>query len=89
MATFGAILSEDQAKIMRRASLIIAAFDNDEAGKKACEQMLGFAKRYGIELQFFNYEGISEKDIGDMVPADVHAGIEAAKDRVYGKAAFL
>ena len=89
VATFGAILSEDQGKIMRRSSKLTAAFDNDDAGKKASEQMLGFARKYGLELQFFNYEGISEKDIGDMVPADVHAGIEKAKDRVYGKAAFL
>ena len=88
VATFGAILSEDQAKIMRRASLIIAAFDNDEAGKKACEQMLGFAKRYGIELQFFNYKGILEKDVGDMIATDVTRGIETAKDRVWGKSAY-
>ena len=88
VATFGAILSEDQAKIMRRASLIIAAFDNDEAGKKACEQMLGFAKRYGIELQFFNYKGIAEKDVGDMIATDVTRGIETAKDRVWGKSAY-
>lgn len=89
VATFGAILSEDQAKIMRRASVIYAAFDNDDAGKKACEQMLGFARRYGIELKFFNYSGIDVKDIGDMTPKEVVQGIENAKDRVYGKAAYL
>lgn len=88
VATFGAILSEDQAKIMRRASVIYAAFDNDEAGKKACEQMLGYARKYGIELKFFNYEGIDVKDIGDMIPSEVHRGLETSKDRVWGKAAY-
>ena len=88
VATFGAILSEDQAKLMRRSSKIIAAFDNDAAGKKACEQMLGFAKRYGMELAFFNYKNILEKDVGDMHVADVVNGIEKAVDRVYGKAAY-
>ena len=89
IATFGAILSEDQGKIMRRAPQIIAAFDNDDAGKKASEQMLGFARKYGLELKFFNYEGIDVKDVGDMVKAEVFRGIENAKDRVYGKAAYL
>ena len=89
IATFGAILSEDQAKIMRRSSNLIAAFDNDDAGKKASEQMLGFARKYGMELKFFNYEGIDVKDVGDMVKAEVIRGMETAKDRVYGKAAYL
>lgn len=88
VATFGAIMSEEQAKIMRRASVICAAFDNDEAGKKACEQMLGYARRYGIELKFFDYTGIDVKDIGDMLPSEVTRGIENAKDRVWGKAAY-
>ena len=35
ISTFGAILSEEQAKIMRRSEVVVAAFDNDEAGKKA------------------------------------------------------
>lgn len=88
VATFGAIMSEDQAKIMRRASVIYAAFDNDEAGKKACEQMLGYARRYGIELKFFNYDGIDVKDVGDMMEKEVHAGIATSRDRVWGKAAY-
>jgi DNA primase len=88
VATFGAILSEDQAKIMRRASVIYAAFDNDEAGKKACEQMLGFARKYGIELKYFDYTGIDVKDIGDMLPREVVNGLYNSKDRVWGKAAY-
>ena len=89
IATFGAILSEDQAKIMRSASRIIAAFDNDDAGKKACEQMLGFARKYGMELKYFNYDGIDVKDVGDMTEREIKQGVETARDRVYGKAAYL
>ena len=88
IATFGAILSEEQAKIMRRSSQVIAAFDNDEAGKKACEQMLGFARKYGMELKFFNYEGIDVKDVGDMTEQEIETGISTAKDRVWGRAAY-
>jgi DNA primase len=86
ISTFGAILSEEQAKIMRRSEVVIAAFDNDEAGKKACEQMLGYAKKYGIELKFFNYDGIDVKDVGDMT--EIYRGLATAKDRVWGRAAY-
>ena len=89
VATFGAIISEEQAKLMRRASTIVAAFDKDDAGKKACEQMLGFARKYGLELQFFNYGNVEEKDVGDMLSSDVLRGIDKAKDRVWGKKAYL
>lgn len=89
ISTYGAILSEDQAKIMRRVPQVIAAFDNDQAGKKACEQMMGFSRKYGMNLKFFNYQGIDVKDVGDMVESDITRGLETAKDRVWGKAAYL
>lgn len=89
ISTYGAILSEEQGKIMRRAKNLLAAFDNDEAGKKACEQTLGFARKYGLDLKFFNYDGIDVKDVGDMVESEIAKGIETAKDRVWGKAAYI
>lgn len=89
ISTYGAILSDDQAKLMRKAPLLIAAFDNDPAGKKASEQLLGYARKYGMELKFFNYEGIDVKDVGDMTETEIKVGIEMSKDRVWGKAAYL
>ena len=89
ISTYGAILSDEQGKIMRRSPLVIAAFDNDQAGKKACEQTLGFARKYGMELKFFNYEGIDVKDVGDMTEREVELGLTTAKDRVWGKKAYL
>lgn len=88
VATYGAILSEEQGKLLRRASLLYAAFDNDDTGRKASEQVLGFARKYGIELKFFNYAGIDVKDVGDMTVDEIRRGIETAKDRVWGKAAY-
>lgn len=88
VSTFGAIMSEEQAKLMRYSEYVIAAFDNDDAGKKACEQMLGYARRYGIELKFFNYAGITVKDVGDMTVKEVIQGLDTSKDRVWGKAAY-
>jgi len=89
ISTYGAMLSEDQAKIMRRAEKVIAAFDNDDSGKKANVQMHGFARKYGMDLSYFNYKGIDVKDVGDMSIDEIHQGIETAKTSVLGKAAYL
>ena len=89
ISTYGAIISEDQAKIMRRASKIIAAFDNDKAGHTANEQIRVMARKYGMDLFYFNYRGIDVKDVGDMTEAEVEHGIKTAKTSILGKAAYL
>jgi len=88
IATYGAIISEDQGKLMRRATQLISAFDNDQAGKKASEQMLGFSRKYGFDLRYFNYSGIDVKDVGDMTEKEIARGLEAAKHMIYGKEAY-
>ena len=88
ISTYGAIISEEQAKIMRRADKVIAAFDKDEAGRKACESMRPYARKYGIDLSFFNYQGLDAKDPGDMTINQIYQGIENAKHMVYGKEAY-
>ena len=88
ISTFGAIPSEDQAKIMRRAERVVAAFDKDDAGRHANELMRGFARKYGIELSYFNYTGIDVKDPGDMTEHEIKQGIDTARDMIYGKDAF-
>ena len=88
ISTFGAMISEDQAKIMRRAKKVIAAFDKDDAGMHANELMRGFARKYGIELSYFNYTGIDVKDPGDMTEEEIHRGIATARDMLYGKEAY-
>ena len=89
ISTFGAIMSEEQAKILRRAPKIIAAFDNDKAGHTANEQIRVLARKYGMDLYYFNYSGIDVKDVGDMTEAEVERGIKTAKTSILGKAAYL
>jgi len=89
ISTFGAIISEEQAKIMRRAPRIISAFDNDKAGHTANEQIRTLARKYGIELSYFNYTGIDVKDAGDMTEAEIERGIATARTSILGKAAYL
>lgn len=88
ISTYGALISEDQVKIMRRAKKVIAAFDKDDAGMHANELMRGFARKYGIELSYFNYTGIDVKDPGDMTEQEIHQGIATARDMIYGKEAY-
>jgi DNA primase len=89
VSIYGAMMSEEQAKIIRRAKRVIAAFDNDPAGKKACEQIRDYARKYGFDLLFFNYKGIDVKDVGDMTPSEISLGLETAKHMLHGKAAYL
>jgi DNA primase len=88
ISTYGAIISEDQVKIMRRAKKVIAAFDKDDAGNHANESIRVFARKYGIELAYFNYTGIDVKDPGDMTEKEIHQGIDTARDMIYGKEAY-
>lgn len=89
ISTFGAIISEEQAKIMRRAPRLIAAFDNDKAGHTANEQIRTLARKYGMELSYFNYTGIDVKDAGDMTEEEIERGIKTARTSILGKAAYL
>ena len=88
ISTFGAIPSEEQAKTMRRATRVIAAFDKDEAGRHANELMRGFARKYGLDLSYFNYTDIDVKDPGDMTENEIHHGIKHARHMVQGKEAY-
>lgn len=92
VATFGAVVSEPQAKLLRSADKVIAAFDNpnlDNAGRKASEQMREWSRKYGINLFFFNYGDSKKKDPGEMTDAEIAWGIENAKSSILGEKAFV
>jgi DNA primase len=88
VSPYGAALSDSQAKILRNAKTIMAAYDKDDAGRKASEEIVKFAHTYGMNLTFFNYNGIDVKDIGDMTEEQIHWGIKHARHMVEGKAAY-
>ena len=92
VATFGAIVSNEQAKILRYPEKIIAAFDNpnlDDAGKKASDQMRVFARKYGLNLFFFNYGDSNKKDPGDMTDEEIQWGVANAKPAILGESAYV
>ena len=92
VATCGAIVSEEQAKILRYSEKVIAAFDNpniDSAGKKASDQMRIWARKFGMNLFFFNYGDSGKKDPGDMTNEEIQWGIENAKSAILGESAYV
>jgi DNA primase len=92
VAAFGAMVSDTQAKLLRYSDTVIAAFDNpniDAAGKKACEEMIVSARKYGMTVKFFNYASTGIKDVGDMTDEQIKFGLDNAKDMIYGEAAYL
>lgn len=92
VATFGAIVSDQQAKLLTYSSKIIAAFDNpniDPAGKKASDHMREISRKLGLNLFFFNYGDSGKKDPGDMTDEELHWGIENAKLGILGEQAYV
>jgi len=81
VAICGAMVSEAQLDLMRKADKLILAFDNpavDEAGRKALSDFKASALKNGIEFWAFNYGDSMAKDIGDMTPDEVRWGIDNA-----------
>lgn len=92
VAICGSSPSTDQVKLLRYSDRIIIAFDNprvDAAGKKASEEMRKWARRYGMNVAFFNYNGSNIKDPGDMTDDELHYGVDNAKDALLGEQAYV
>jgi hypothetical protein len=89
VAICGAAPSEDQIKLLQYSKRIIVALDNDQAGKKGCDTFLKAARKYGLNLAFFNYGSSSAKDPGDMNDEQILWGIENAISSIYGEHAYV
>ena len=92
VAICGSSLSEKQVKLLRYSDKIVCAFDNpsiDKAGKKACDEMLDFARKYGLNLFFFNYGDSNKKDPGEMTDSEITWGVENAQSVILGELAYV
>jgi DNA primase len=88
VSTFGARVSEEQIKLMRRADRLIVAMDNDDAGRASSSSILDSLRRLGMECWFFDYSATDAKDIGDMTITEVERGLSNARHCVLGLAAI-
>ena len=92
VAICGSSPSEEQVKLLRFSDRIICAFDNpkvDKAGKKASDEMREFARKYGLNLAFFNYGDSGKKDPGDLTDEEIAWGIAHAKSSILGEKAYV
>jgi hypothetical protein len=88
VAICGSSISQEQVKLVRYSSTVIAAFDNpkvDKAGKKACDEMRIWARKYGLDLKFFNYGETGKKDPGDLTDEELQWGIDNARHALLGE----
>jgi len=89
VAICGSAPSVEQIRLLRYSDRIIAAFDTDTAGKKASKEMLEFARKYGLNLSYFNYGSTGKKDPGDLTDDEIAWGIHNAKSSVLGEKAYV
>lgn len=89
VAICGSLMSEAQVKLIRGADRVIAAFDHDDAGKKASGELHGLALKYGLNLSYFNYGDSGAKDPGDLDDAQLAWGIEHAKSFLFGEQSYV
>lgn len=89
VAICGASPSEEQIKLLRYSDRIIVAMDNDKAGEKASKEFLNWARKYSLNMWFFNYGSSSKKDPGDMTDEEISWGIENAKSSIFGELAYV
>lgn len=88
VSTFGAIVSDEQLSLMRRADRLIFAMDNpavDSAGRKSVEDLLRRTRAQGIECYFLNYGGTKAKDVGDMTASEIRRAVERSHHMAVGK----
>lgn len=89
VALCGSSISEEQIKLIRASDKIIAAFDNDAAGRKASKELLAFGRKYGLNLFFFNYGSSGKKDPGEMTYEEIQWGLQNAKSSILGENAYV
>ena len=92
VATCGSFVSDEQIQLLSNAHTVIWALDNpyvDKAGRAACASLLKQSARYGVNAKFFNYDGLTVKDPGEMSNHEIRDSIEAAVDAMYGPQAYM
>jgi len=89
VSTYGSAVSKEQFQLIRSASRIIFAMDNDDAGRSSSLSLLQLCQDSGTEAYFFNYSHTDMKDVGAMSKSEINTGIDSAKHYVRGQKALL
>ena len=85
VATYGTSVSKDQLQMIKGASRIIIAMDNDDAGRAAADDIKRKSIDMWFECWFFDYSHTDCKDIGAMSKQEIVLGLSNAKHALYGE----
>lgn len=88
VATYGAIVSQQQIRLMTAADEVVMALDADAAGRKASRELLTQTRGVLKSVRFFTYKDDECKDPGDLTSEQILTGIAEAKSRVLGEKAL-
>lgn len=79
VASFGATVSYEQMRLLTHiANRVIIAMDNDEAGMAANKYIYKCLDTPRRGLRWWNYNGCSAKDIGEMTDDEIERGLATA-----------
>ncbi|MFH9731896.1 toprim domain-containing protein [Streptomyces sp. NPDC017260] len=70
-AAFGAHVSEAQMRLIKaRCTTLVLGLDNDSAGVSSRTRLYERWRPRGLPMRFFDYSGLSAKDLGEMSDED-------------------
>jgi DNA primase len=79
VAAFGCQVSDQQLRLLiERCDSLVLALDNDKAGIAETRRLVKEQWHHRILMEVFNYQGLGGKDPGELSPAEVHRGLDAA-----------
>lgn len=79
LATFGSHVSDAQLSLLEsNVDKLIVAMDNDDAGLQSSKKLFKTLPRFRQGTLWLNYEGIAQKDIGDMSDSDIYKAVDNA-----------
>lgn len=83
-ATFGAYVTKAQLKLLSGmpAHRYIVAYDNDEAGRKAAENVANYLMTQGLNTKAFVYPA-NRKDLGECTSEEIARGVGAVRGFSY------
>lgn len=79
VASFGAMISYEQSRLLTHiANRVVVAMDNDEAGMEANRYIYKTMDTPRRGIRWWNYNGCSAKDIGEMTDEEIERGLATA-----------
>ena len=79
VASFGATVSSEQIRLLTHvADRVVVAMDNDEAGAAASKYIYKAMDTPRRGVRWWNYNGCSAKDIGEMTDDEIERGLATA-----------